>query len=845
MAFAIQKFSNGNKSRAACTEENELLNTTSVKMTEAPFGSGRSDSDEDDIVEDYDEGVSFKTPCLRSRTHLERLLLVVLLVCFVIIIGLAVGLTRPQIVPVTKYCKTSSCVKAAGSLLSSIDWSVEPCNDFYKFACGQWLRTHPIPRGYHHWDRFQELSGHNLYVLSNLIDSNSPAGGSSFDKTRALYRSCMAATPERRQQILQQFTSLIDEIGGWSLSANNSLEHWSLMIGLEAVHKLGVWPFFKLKIEADEREPTKRNIIKIDLGETVLPSILKPAVNTTDKNGSIPVEMKDADKLTNVFLDETIHLFTSFGDSIESAKARAHRMLKIEEHISKPMLQYHHVHDRFSLYNVMTVAEVEHNFTMVNWIQYLVVLGFHIEAETEVVVMYPDYMANITEFVLSFYHGSDDNKRDLRDYLALSVLRSFKQYFERDVFEIKETEEDSIEEPWKRCTFYTNKALGFSTGAMYVKSTGSEDSVKNMERLITFVKIAFKDHLLGKFWMDKVTRKKAEKKVDAIIDKISYPSYILNDTFLDEYYEKFKIVPHDWLANLVSWRRFLMEAMNKELKAVPDRKTSWLRPPVTENAFYSATRNDVIFPIAMFHLPFYIPDGPSAVNFGAMGSIIGHEITHAFDIQGRQYDGQGKLSDWWDEETSKRFQETTTCMKDQYSDITVKGARVDGDFTLDENIADNGGLRAAMFGYQMWTEDFGEELQLPGLNMSTYQIFYTSFAQMYCSKWTDAGLYLHLLTDPHTPGSARVNAALANSETFSWAFGCPLGSKMSPRTRLINAFLPTQGKSSCLSDGLAEAQRGVNLKGGQGQDYDLGEAVIPIHIAEASQGLFLQYEVLL
>lgn len=787
MAFAILTNSrsspNGHKNGAACTEENELLNTTSVKMTEAPFGGGRSDSDEDDIVEDYDEIVSFKTPCLRNRTPLERLLLVVLLVCLVIIIGLAVGLTRPQIVPVTKYCKSSSCVQAAGSLVSSIDRSVDPCENFYQFACGNWLRTHPIPRGYNHWDRFQELSGHNLYVLSNLIESGPPSGGESFDKTRAFYRSCMEATPARRQQILQQFASILDEIGGWSLSANDTFGNWSFKGGLEKVHKLGVWPFFKLKVEVDEREPTKSNIIKIDLGETVLPSILKPEVNSSDPSKALPAEVRDSDKLTDIFLEETVHLFTSFGDSLKSAKERALKMLEIEDKIAQPMLQYHHVHDRFSLYNTMTLAKLEYNYTMLNWVHYLTVMGFDVDAETEIVVMYPNYMSNITDFIRSFLDASEENRRDLRDYLALSVIRSFKQYFEQEIFEIKETEEDSIDEAWKRCTFYTNKAMGFSTGAMYVKSTGSEDSVKNMERLITFVKIAFKDHLLHKFWMDKGTQKRAEKKVDAIINKISYPSYILNDTFLDNFYKEFVVVPHDWLPNLVSWRRFLRETMIADLKAIPDRKTSWLRPPVTVNAFYSATRNDVIFPIAMFHLPFYIPDGPSAVNFGAMGSIIGHEITHAFDIQGRQYDGEGKLSDWWNEETSKRFKETTTCMKDQYSNITVRGVRVDGDFTLDENIADNGGLRAAMFAYQMWTEDFGEELQLPGLNMSVYQIFYTSFAQMYCSKWTDAGLYYHLLTDPHTPGAARVNAALANSETFSWAFDCPSGTKMSPRTR--------------------------------------------------------------
>ncbi|GFR99915.1 endothelin-converting enzyme 1, partial [Elysia marginata] len=178
-------------------------------------------------------------------------------------------------------------------------------------------------------------------------------------------------------------------------------------------------------------------------------------------------------------------------------------MLEIEDSVAQPQLQYHHVHDRFSLYNTMTIAELEYNFTMLNWVQYFLVMGFDVDSETEVVVMYPSYMDNITDFIRSFHDAPEAKKRDLRDYLALSVLRSFKQYFERDIFEIKNT--------------------------------------------------------------------------------------------------------------------------------------------------------------------------------------------------GRQYDGEGKLSDWWNEETSKRFGETTTCMRDQYGNITVRGARVDGDFTLDENIADNGGLRAAMF----------------------------------------------------------------------------------------------------------------------------------------------------
>lgn len=779
MAFVL---ANGNKKGAACSEENELLNATFIKMTDAPFG--RSESD-DDIVEDYDDSVSFKTPCFRSRTPLETLLIVLLLISLMVIIGLAVGLTRPQILPVTQYCQSPACVKAAGSVLSTLDMSVDPCTDFYKFACGHWLKTQPIPRGYHHWDRFQELSGNNLYVLSNLIESNTHQG-SSFQKTSIFYKSCMGVDVDNRNDVIHKFRLLLDDSGGWSYSVNDSFDDWTFMVGLEAIHKFGAWPLFKLTVEVDERDPTKQNIIKIDIGETVLPPDLLPFANWTQANGSTgnsTSPMRDAAQLKRVFMAETIQLLRGFGANESEAASRAERILEVEKIITSAAAGFHHIHDRFSLYNVMTVAELDSNFTMLIWMQYLNALGFNVDGETEVVVLHPDYMMRINHFLREYYHGPPEKKRILRDYLAISLIRSFRPYFDKSLFEIKDTEEDEMEEAWKRCTFYTNKAMGFSTGALYVKGTDSEGSVEKMEKLITYVKNAFKDFLLNKYWMDKKTRGRAEEKVDSIIDKISYPSFILNNTFLDEYYDNFYVIPNDWFSNLLSWRRFLLGNMNYDLQALPDRKTSWLRPPVTVNAYYSPTRNDVMFPIAMFHLPFYIPDGPSAVNFGAMGSIIGHEITHAFDFQGRQYDGQGKLSDWWDEQTAKNFMQTTTCMKDQYGSIKVRGVNIDGDFTLDENIADNGGLRAAMYAYQMWIEEFGEELHLPGLNMTMYQVFYTSFAQMYCSKWTDSGLFYHLLTDPHSPGSARVNGALSNSQIFNWAFKCPMASPMNPRTK--------------------------------------------------------------
>ncbi|KAH9491503.1 Peptidase M13 [Bulinus truncatus] len=305
----------------------------------------------------------------------------------------------------------------------------------------------------------------------------------------------------------------------------------------------------------------------------LLPFVNWTQANTSAFNGSIP--MKDAAQLQSVFMAETMQIFQAFGANESDAKFRAAKILEVEKIITSASAGLHSVHNRFKMYNVMTMSQLEQNFTIMEWSEYFNVLGFRVDGDTEVVVLYPAYMARLTSFFLEYYNNKEKRRQVfiLRDYLALSLVRSFRPYFDKSVFEITETEDDEMEESWKRCTFYTNKALGFATGAMYVKGTDSEGSVEKMEKLITFVKNAFKDFLLNKYWIDKRTRSNAEKKVDAIIDKISYPSYILNNTFLDKYYDNLKVIPHDWFSNLLSWRRFLLGNMNYDLQALPDRQS--------------------------------------------------------------------------------------------------------------------------------------------------------------------------------------------------------------------------------------------------------------------------------
>ncbi|KAK7494613.1 hypothetical protein BaRGS_00014011 [Batillaria attramentaria] len=762
-------------------------------MTDAPFG--RSDS-EDDIIEDYDDVVTLKGPCCKGRTPLERALLVLIVLLLIVIIGLAVGLTRPKIIPRKDYCKSAQCVQAASSIMAAMDPDVDPCDDFFQYACGGWVKQNPIPKGYHKWDRVQELSGQNLYMLKTLIELGNSQKQSAEGKVRTFFDSCMADGSATRRNTLQKFKDMIHDVDGWSVSIATNASRWYFPAALEKIHRLGAWPLFRVTVDVDERDPTKRNILKIDLGETVVPADMYPPLfstttspptpsattprpsdnpadndnsSTTDRSTASPSPSRPAlptpgqplrsvTEVKQLFVDETVPVLQALGFNSTLAAQRATLMAELEHRIAAATEGKAHIHDRFSRYNVITIGDLEANYGMIPWVQYFATLGFKVTPDDQVVVFHPSYLSNLTSLVHSLANSRDGVDHSvLRDYMVLTLARSFKPYFDLSLFNMEHSESDEMQEQWKRCTFYTNKAMGFATGAIFVRGTGQEGNVDNIQKLIKYVREAFKEYILRKFWIDKNTRVKAEKKVDSIINKISYP---------------FSVETQSWFDNLHNWQRFELQRQNKDLHSVPDRKQSWIRPPVTVNAFYSPIRNDVIFPIAMFHLPYYIPGGPSAVNFGAMGSVIG-----------RQYDEEGRLNDWWDPHTSANFDITTPCMIQQYNNITIMGQKVDGDFTLDENIADNGGLRAARYAFMKWIEEQEDESPLPSLNLTNYQVFFLSYAQMYCSKWTKMGLRLHLLTDPHSPGAARVNGALANSKTFSWAYQCPVYSRMNARTK--------------------------------------------------------------
>lgn len=789
------------------TESNELLSQGHSEHTMIKEFD-RVDS-EDDILGEYREECKIGTGCLRKRTGLEKCFGGCIVVLLILTLALIIALAQRKSGPESRQvCETKECILAASSILKAMDQTVDPCTDFYKYACGGWERDTPIPPGYSMWDRIQELSYTNLHHLKDILEKpQHPVNYDSGKKTRKFYQSCMSESRQRRDQTLADFTDLIRNV--------SSGDSFNFAVVLEKVHLLDAWPLFTVSVGPNEKSAQDINVARIDYGYAQYPfqSFPKPSnppatvVTTAPPNNEIipaspatpsskrvqratPTFLSwDLDQIVRNYKKETKRILkVVFNKTDQAAELLSEKLLELEKQIGWARNSEQDAYNRSAAYNTIKVKELQIKCPMLSWDMYLsrVLFQSHVTvtADTEVMVLHETGLAKLCSLVQS-YNKDHAKSSILQHYLLVHLVRSFMPFFDvstfdDDVVEIEEEIENEGEH-WRRCAFYTNKAFGFVTGAMYVNETERGATITQIQTLVKDIKLAFKDYLLNKIWIDENTRKHAEEKVSDMLEKISYPTEILKSHFLDQYYSQFK-VSDDWFINIRNMKSFRVTKSVEMYDKAVDRH-SWIQPPVTVEADYSPEKNDILFPIAMFHLPFYSPNGPQALNFGAMGAVIGHEITHAFDITGRQYDSKGKLKDWWEPYTVELFRETTTCMKDQYNGFKLEGLQVNGEKTLDENIADNGGLRAAYIAFQIWEKQNGETPPLPGVGLTDKQMFFVSHAQMFCTKWKQSGLRNYLLSDRHAPGPLRVKGSLQNSNTFGKAFDCPFINEYSPQVK--------------------------------------------------------------
>lgn len=413
----------------------------------------------------------------------------------------------------------------------------------------------------------------------------------------------------------------------------------------------------------------------------------------------------------------------------------------------------------------------------------------HRITEDENIVIYsPEYFEELSSLVQQ-YTETERGKVTLSNYMAWSVIQSLiatlpKNF--RDASKVLRKAligSEGIEVSWRYCVTDTNQVMGFALGSLFVRRVFQGKSKERAEEMIYSIRNAFKDNLPNLTWMDNRTRQLAREKADHINQMIGFPDFILSPEKLNGKYEGLELDENNYFENNIKVNvlslRENMEKINK-----PANKTEWEMTPPMVNAYYTPTKNQIVFPAGILQTPFYDLSYPNSLNYGAMGVVMGHELTHAFDDQGREYDKDGNLYQWWYNETLKNFEERVKCFVDQYSTYKIDDNHLNGKQTLGENIADNGGLKAAFRAYEKWAER-NPEPQLPGLNLTSKQLFFVGFAQVWCSISTPEALKLQVLNDPHAPAQYRVIGTLSNSQEFAREFNCPHGSNMNPEKKCV------------------------------------------------------------
>ncbi|XP_054008315.1 endothelin-converting enzyme homolog isoform X4 [Hylaeus anthracinus] len=734
--------------------------------------------------------VRFKgTSLWRARSTLERCLFIIctglllMVVLLSIVISSKNGWDEAQILHVTSHgedgthCLTKHCVTVAASSINSIDWSVDPCDDFYEYACGGWIKKNPIPDGNSMWGTFDKLKQENELVLKNILEKPLNNMKSKAErKAKYYFMSCMDANDTIETLGAKPMLDLLDSIGGWNISGKFNLSSWSLQNSMQLLQNVyNMDGLFTWAVNEDDRNST-RHIIQIDQGGLTLPTA-DNYLNVTENS-----------KVLLAYLDYMTKIGVLLGGEKNATRVQMLEVIDFETKLAKIMTPLEERRDEEKLYNPMTLNELQRKAPFMSWVDYFQnatrLVNKKISGDATIVNFAPEYFVKLSKLVLE-YNKTDAGKVILNNYLVWQTVRPLTGCLSkpfRDAYKGLRKAligSEGREEQWRYCVSDTDNAMGFAIGAMFVRDVFHGRSKPMAEQMIDQVRQAFTKNLKNLDWMDAETRQAAEEKANAITDMIGFPNFILDPNQLDDLYRDLYIKQNEYFQNTIRVNKYNLRK-NLEKLDQPVNKTTWIMTPPTVNAYYRPTKNQMVLPAGILQSPFYDMENPSSLNFGGIGVVMGHELTHAFDDQGREYDLHGNLNQWWNNATIERFKNRTECFVEQYNSFEIHGRHVNGRQTLGENIADNGGLEAAYHAYLTTPKSYKDQLPLPGLNLTHRQLFFLNFAQVWCSAATSEAIVLQIEKDSHCPAKFRVIGPLSNLPEFATEFNCPKGSRMNP-----------------------------------------------------------------
>uniref|UniRef100_A0AAQ4Q1I6 Endothelin-converting enzyme 1 n=1 Tax=Gasterosteus aculeatus aculeatus TaxID=481459 RepID=A0AAQ4Q1I6_GASAC len=687
-------------------------------------------------------------------------------------------------------CLTEPCINVASAVMRALDRSVDPCHDFYNYACGGWVKKNPLPEGKSRWGPFSDLWEHNILAMKHLLGKTpcfeSARSSKAEEKAQRYYQACMneVKIEELGAKPLQE---LISQIGGWALTGPWDKNNFQEVLRMVSAN-YHTSPFFTVFVSTDSKN-SNSNIIQVDQSSLGLPSrdyYLNQTAN---------------EKYLTAYLNFLTELGVLLGGAQETSRTLMAEIVDFETNLANITVPQEERRDEELIYNKMEAKDLTTLIPAVDWMPYLteVFAPVPLNQSEPVVVYAKEYLQQVSDLI------TKTNKSLLNNFMIMKVVRKMGsildqrfQDAEQRFLEVMYGTKKSCTPRWKLCVSDTDSALGFALGAMFVKATFAEDSkaiVSAHKRqkgaapaargavsltMVGDIKWAFEDSLRNVRWMDSETKKAAKEKADAIYNMVGYPEFIMNATKLDKVFNDFEVVSELYFQNVMQYYNFSARVTADQLRKTPNRN-QWSMTPPTVNAYYNPTKNEMVLPAGILQAPFYSRSWPKALNFGGIGVVMGHELTHAFDDQGREYDKDGNLRPWWKNSSVEAFKQQTQCMVEQYGNYSINQEPLNGKHTLGENIADNGGLKAAYKAYVNWIEKNGEEASLPALGMTNHQLFFVGFAQVWCSVRTPESSHEGVITDPHSPSRFRVIGTISNSQDFSKHFGCKADAPMNPK----------------------------------------------------------------
>ncbi|XP_024616016.1 membrane metallo-endopeptidase-like 1 [Neophocaena asiaeorientalis asiaeorientalis] len=668
---------------------------------------------------------------------------------------------------------------AAARILQNMDPSKEPCDDFYQYACGGWLRRHVIPETSSRYSVFDILRDELEIILKGVLENSTTKDRPAVQKAKVLYRSCMNES-EIEKRDSQPLLDILKAVGGWPVATDK----WSESVGAqwELEQQLAVMNaqfnrrvLINLFIWNDDQN-SSQHVIYIDQ-----PTLGMPSREHYFNEGS-DQKVREAYLQFMMSVATMLRADRNLPQNSDLVREDMAQVLELETQLANAMAPEEERQDVTALYHKMDLEQLQNKFGLkgFNWTLFIqsVLSSVKIELlpDEEVVVYGIPYLQNL-EDIIDVY-----SPRTMQNYLVwrlvLDRISSLSQRFKDARANYRKAlYGTSVQEVrWRECVSYVNSNMESAVGSLYVKEAFPRDSKNMVGELIDQLRAVFVETLDELSWMDESSKKAAQEKAMSIREQVGYPDYILEEgnKHLDEEYSNLNFSEHLYFENGLQNLKAGAQRSLKKLREKVDQNL-WIIGAAAVNAFYSPNQNQIVFPAGILQPPFFSKEQPQALNFGGIGMVIGHEITHGFDDNGRNFDKNGNMMDWWSNFSAQHFRKQSECMVYQYGNYSwdlADDQNVNGFSTLGENIADNGGVRQAYKAYLKWVAEGGRDQRLPGLQLTYKQLFFIGYAQVWCGSYRPEFAIQSIKTDVHSPLKYRALGSLQNLAAFADTFHC-------------------------------------------------------------------------